>query len=63
MNTRCRACRDGWEHCHGMLIVHAIRRVECTEDDCPGAVADMHPFFVDCEVVGCECGRSDAIAI
>ena len=46
-----------------MLIIHAQRRAECTEDDCPAPEHMSHPLVVDCDAVGCACGRSAAIAI
>jgi len=61
MGSQCRDCRDGWEHCHGTLIVHGHLRAECTDDECPAPVRLMHQFVVDCEAVGCVCG-ADGLA-
>jgi hypothetical protein len=61
MDTGCRACRLGLDHCHGALIHHPYRRDECTEDDCftPGAGHDVH---LDCEAVGCSCAEAFSVS-
>jgi hypothetical protein len=51
MSLQCRYCRDGWEHCHGTVIVHAQRRAECTEDDCGGPDFIAHVLRIDCDAV------------
>jgi hypothetical protein len=63
MSLQCRDCRDGWEHCHGTVIHHAQHRSECTEDDCDSPDRIHHTFSIDCEAVGCRCGRSAALAV
>ena len=55
MNTGCRDCRAGLDHCHGTIIRHSLRRSECTENGCASPELMPHAFVVDCEVVGCEC--------
>ncbi|MBV8965190.1 MAG: hypothetical protein JO191_03330 [Mycobacteriaceae bacterium] len=63
MSLRCRYCRDGLEHCHGTVIMHAHRRAECTEDDCDGPSYIDHVWRVDCDAVGCTCGQVTAVAV
>ncbi len=63
MVSQCRYCRDGWEHCHGTVIIHEQRRAECTEDDCDGPELIAHVLRVDCDAVGCTCGQSTAMAV
>jgi hypothetical protein len=63
MSLQCRDCRDGSEHCHGTVIHHAQRRSECTEDDCDSPDRIPHMFSVDCDVAGCSCGQSAAMAV
>ena len=63
MSLECRDCRDGWEHCHGTVIIHLLRRTECTEDGCNGTDHIPHAFRIDCEAVGCRCAEPDALAV
>jgi hypothetical protein len=63
MSLQCRYCRDGWEHCHGTAIIHEQRRAECTEDDCADPDFIPHVLCIDCDAVGCPCGRSAALAV
>jgi hypothetical protein len=56
MSSDCRACHAGLEHCHGTVIVHALRWSECTEFDCVTAEV-THAFTVDCDAVGCVCAQ------
>lgn len=63
MSMQCHDCRDGLEHCHGAIIIHLLRRTECTEDGCDGATHIPHAFRMDCEAVGCRCGESAAVAV
>lgn len=63
MSTQCRDCREGWEHCHGAVIVHVAFHAECTEPDCDGPEMISHVYKLDCEAVGCQCGSVVAIAI
>jgi hypothetical protein len=53
MNSRCRACLAGLEHCHGALIRHRLHRSECTDENCVGPE-------LDCDAVGCGCANTDA---
>jgi hypothetical protein len=54
--NECRECRAGVEHCHGTVIHHALRHLECTEDDCVTAEV-MHALRIDCEAIGCGCAQ------
>lgn len=56
MSLQCRYCRDGWEHCHGTVVIHAQGRAECTEDGCDGPGFIAHVLRIDCDAVGCTCG-------
>lgn len=55
----CRECGDGLAHCHGTVILHVGRRVECT-DDC-GAPEIEHTFTIDCVAIGCLCAEVQPI--
>jgi hypothetical protein len=61
MTNRCRACRQGLEHCHGTLIHHAYLRAECTEDGCV-ATDGAHDYRIDCSAVGCVCDEVAAVS-
>lgn len=56
MANDCRGCRAGLDHCHGTVIHHALKRSECTDDDCvmPEIV---HAFAIDCDAIGCACAQ------
>jgi hypothetical protein len=56
MDSDCRGCRDGLDHCHGTVIHHALARWECTEDDCVTPEV-VHTFVIDCEAIGCGCAQ------
>jgi hypothetical protein len=45
------------EYCHGTLIVHALLRSDCTEDNCTTPELMGHAFVIDCDTVGCECAQ------
>jgi hypothetical protein len=60
MNTRCRDCQTGLDHCHGMLINHSLQRPECTEDGCTSPEHLRHAFSIDCEAVGCGCSEAES---
>jgi hypothetical protein len=57
MEAGCRDCESDQEHCHGTVIVHALRRSECTEDGCTSPELFTHVFVIDCDAVGCDCLR------
>jgi hypothetical protein len=63
MSLQCRYCRDGWEHCHGTVIVHVQHRADCTEDGCVNPESIAHSLRIDCEAVGCSCGQPIALAV
>jgi hypothetical protein len=63
MSSDCRECRAGVEHCHGTIIDHPGRRLECTELDCDHPDGVAHAFHIDCDVVGCRCGEVIALAV
>jgi hypothetical protein len=63
MDPQCRLCRQGWEHCHGTVIVHALQWAECTAPDCYGPDLVGHELRIDCDAVGCVCGQAIALAI
>ena len=56
MDSDCRGCRDGLDHCHGTVIHHALARSECTEDDCVTPEV-VHTFVIDCEAISCGCAQ------
>ncbi|WP_369801744.1 hypothetical protein [Nocardia sp. BMG51109] len=52
----CSSCDSALDHCHGTLIVHTDRSVECTDPDCHDADQSRHTFVVDCFDVAGGCG-------
>jgi hypothetical protein len=62
MSSQCRECRAGLDHCHGTVIHHARTHSECTEDGCETPEV-LHAFRIDCDAVGCRCGRDIALAV
>ena len=54
----CRDCREGLEHCHGVLVVHPDGASDCAEERSCGAVLALHEWQVSCDEVGCPCSRS-----
>jgi hypothetical protein len=40
------------DHCHGTLIVHRDRSVECTDPGCELPDLLRHAFIVDCIALG-----------
>lgn len=63
MDSGCRDCRAGLEHCHGTLIHHSLHRAECTEDGCGNPESVPHTFVIDCDAVGCDCAGPVALAV
>jgi hypothetical protein len=53
--SSCSDCRFGVDHCHGTLIVHADRTIECTDADCELGDLLRHAFILDCTAMlgGC----------
>jgi hypothetical protein len=58
--SSCSDCRLGVDHCHGTLIVHRERTVECTDTDCELGDLMRHAFLLDCTALlgGC-CATED----
>lgn len=51
--SSCPDCGLGADHCHGTLVVHTDRTVECTNAACELADPLRHLFIVDCiDVLG-----------
>lgn len=61
-NSVCSSCASALDHCHGTLVVHADRSVECTDADCIDLAHVRHTFVVDCGDVagGCRCLGGEA---
>jgi hypothetical protein len=57
MGNDCRECLAGRPHCHGTLIHHWGQPVQCTEPGCDHPEVLLHALRIDCEAVGCDCGR------
>lgn len=60
--TVCPDCRDGLEHCHGVLVMHRGEVAECIHDpDCAGDI-DRHEDVVSCLAAlrSCSCVRGAA---
>ncbi|WP_084483781.1 hypothetical protein [Nocardia anaemiae] len=57
----CPSCESAIDHCHGTLIVHLGRTVECTDTDCIDLDHARHAFVVDCGDIagGCACAARD----
>jgi hypothetical protein len=51
----CLDCAQDVDHCHGTLVVHRDRTVECTNPDCELGDLMRHVFVLDCAAVlgGC----------
>ena len=65
MGNDCRECTAERPHCHGTLVRHHDRHVQCTEPGCAHPEMLLHSFAVDCEAIGCECddhARRDQLA-
>jgi hypothetical protein len=62
--SSCSDCRFGVDHCHGTLIVHAERTVECTDADCELGDLMRHAFILDCTALlgGC-CAADDRAGV
>ncbi|QIS08239.1 hypothetical protein [Nocardia arthritidis] len=61
---QCRSCESAVDHCHGTLIAHLGRLVECTEEDCADLDQARHTFIVDCADIagGCSCYAAHSAA-
>jgi hypothetical protein len=53
--SSCSDCRLEVDHCHGTLVVHDDRTVDCTDAACDLPDLLRHTFIVDCIAVlgGC----------
>jgi hypothetical protein len=53
--SSCPDCGTGIDHCHGTLVIHSDRTVECTDAACDLADLLRHALIIDCSVVlgGC----------
>jgi len=60
--SSCSDCGLAVDHCHGTLIVHDDRTVDCTDAACDLPDLLRHGFIVDCIAVrgGC-CGSDELI--
>ncbi|MBF6238178.1 hypothetical protein [Nocardia otitidiscaviarum] len=63
-NSVCSSCTSALDHCHGTLVEHADRSVECTDPDCPDSAHARHTFIVDCGDIagGCHCTHPESTA-
>nr|WP_280263080.1 hypothetical protein [Nocardia wallacei] len=52
----CLSCDTALDHCHGTLVVHGDRSVECTDAGCYDTDHSRHAFVVDCFDVAGGCG-------
>jgi hypothetical protein len=50
------------DHCHGTLIVHHDRSVECTDPGCELPDMLRHAFIVDCIALG-GCCTTEALPV
>ena len=53
--SSCPECGLNVDHCHGTLVVHSDRSLDCTDATCDLPDLLRHAFVVDCEAVlgGC----------
>jgi hypothetical protein len=59
--SSCLDCGLDVDHCHGTLVVHVDRIVECTYAACELADLLRHAFVIDCaEVLGDCCAAREA---
>ena len=49
------------DHCHGTLIVHRDRSVECTSETCELPDLLRHAFIVDCIALGGCCRDEETL--
>jgi hypothetical protein len=50
------------DHCHGTLVVHRDRTLECTNAGCDLPELLRHEFIIDCMVVLGGCCAADDVA-
>ena len=60
--SSCSDCGLEVDHCHGTLVVHDDRTLDCTDAACELPDLLRHPLIVDCVAVlgGC-CGAEEAV--
>jgi hypothetical protein len=53
--SSCSDCGRDVDHCHGTLVIHSDRTVECTNAACELGDLLRHVFVIDCAAVlgGC----------
>ncbi len=53
--SSCLECRQHVDHCHGTLVVHGDRTLECTDAGCELPDLLRHVYIIDCASVqgGC----------
>ena len=49
--SRCPDCGLDLDHCHGTLVVHGDRTLECTNPACELPDLLRHTFVIDCMAV------------
>ncbi len=60
--SSCQDCGLEIDHCHGTLVVHSDRTVDCTDAACELPDLLRHPLIIDCATVlgGCCAAEEDA---
>jgi hypothetical protein len=60
--TSCSDCGLDVDHCHGTLVMHDDRTVDCTDAACDLPDLLSHAFIVDCIAVrGGSCTAEDQV--
>jgi hypothetical protein len=57
--SSCPDCGLRVDHCHGTLVVHSDRTMECTDAACELPDLLRHEFVVDCQAVMGGCCMTD----
>ncbi len=57
--SSCPDCGLGIDHCHGTLVVHSDRSLDCTDASCDLPDLLRHAFVVDCIAVLGGCCAAD----
>jgi hypothetical protein len=62
--SSCSDCGLDVDHCHGTLVVHSDRSLDCTDVGCDLPDLLRHGFVVDCMAVlgGC-CGADETVEL
>jgi hypothetical protein len=62
--SSCPDCGLDVDHCHGTLILHTDRTVDCTDAACQLPELLRHDFIIDCiDVVGGCCATEEPEAL